>query len=337
MSQGRRVFGLVLGVIGRRMKLPVTANLSSNVWTKRHCVRMMVPFTVHNQIREESYGLPLNNNTDDIHKLTEKVIQKASEKDVMAICEMPEKVSKELQSLLDAGMPYEHVLKLSETLWSLKSLTHVKGLIDELLKFGFLPSEVAELFTVCPSIQKLSVEELMSSPRQLQLAGFSIDAVLAIIKTDPKVLEKDVQNISTRIADLKQLFKSLDTFNLIATNPDLLFCDFSFIQDRFNYVFHEMGISQRQMMYSKLFTYPMEHIHVRHMFLVRAGFFRKIKNKDAQIHNNPSLDKIIDPSDEEFAKNFGGMTLTDYLAFKKLLLRENHILEELENDQQNYS
>ena len=76
----------------------------------------------------------------------------------------------------------------------------------------------------------------------------------------------------------------------------------------------------------------MDHIHARHMFVVRAGFFKKVKNKEAQIDYNPTLDKILDPSDEEFARTFGGMTVTDYQAFKQLLLREHIILQELDNE-----
>lgn len=276
-------------------------------------------------------GSPIS--IEQLQKFTETIIAKASEKDVMVTCMPVEQISQDLKTLLEFGLSEKEVSDICMGLGSLKKLSNMKCLIECLVTYGFQPFQAIRIISNLPHLQEISAEVLMNSLKDLHQFGFTVDDVIEIVVNHPVILEKDVATISQRISDLKQRFKTSDTLTLIKTTPDLLFCDFSYIQDRFNYVFHEMGITQRQMMYSKLFTYPMEHIHTRHMFVVRAGYFRKVKSKDMQISNNPTLDTILDLSDDEFVKKFGKMSVTDYHTFKKLLLRENNILKELENEE----
>jgi len=275
---------------------------------------------------------PIELKTGDVQELANQILQKAVDKDVMNKCLPLSKVCEDVNELLKAGLSFEEVAVVSDKVESLKNLTHLKELINEFKTFGFERIDIVNILMTCPSLMNLTVDKVVSCLSMLQQAGFTTSALIEIVSRKPNIIETDVQKIKLRISELKQLFKSSDTFTLLSSNPELLFCDMSYIHDRFNYVFHEMGITQRQMLYSTIFSLPMDHIHARHMFVVRAGFFKKVKNKEAQIDYNPTLDKILDPSDEEFARTFGGMTVTDYQAFKQLLLREHIILQELDNE-----
>lgn len=307
---------LVAEIIGR---LPCTRTLQTFCFQCRNFVTDLNTF------------MPKSSEID-IAELADTVMKRAIAKDVMNKCLPVSKVCEDLKALHEAGVQPDDILKICDKITTLKNLNYLQALVDELKKFGLKISDIVNVFISCQNIQDMTVENMTTSLNVLQQAGFSTSALIDIVRRKPTILETDVDKINLRMSELKQLFKTSDSFSLISRHPDLIFCDISYIHDRFNYVFHEMGITQRQMLYSKLFMYPMEHIHARHMFVVRAGFFKKVKNKHAQIDNNPTLDKILDPSDEEFARKFGGMTLMDYQVFKQLLLREHVILKELDNE-----
>ena len=133
--------------------------------------------------------------------------------------------------------------------------------------------------------------------------------------------------INARLKTLQELFKSDDVLELTIKSPQIIFEDFETIQEKFDYVFHTMGISQRQMVFSNMFNYSLRHIQTRHAFLERAGFFKKIKKDKGEINTNPLLQDIVGLSDKTFARKFGDMTELDYQTFTKYFALEIENME----------
>ncbi|XP_052805268.1 uncharacterized protein LOC128234791 [Mya arenaria] len=280
----------------------------------------------------ESSKIEEEGKTNRIATLTDTIITKAASKDIMVKSLSKSQIYMAIKELHLFGIPEESLLSFCAHINVLKNLPDVKKIFDLLNSFGVAKSEISSMCVNFPRLLEMSHSHVARQLECLQSLGFKADGIGEILKNQPQALEKDLGTCFVRIDELKQLFKKDDVYTLLEKSPQLMFFDFEHIQDRFNYVYREMSITQRQMTYSKLFDHPMDHIHARHMFVVRSGFFQKIKHKKGQINNNPRLDSLLDTSDVAFAKKFGGMTELDYQTFKKLLLRENFILKELEND-----
>ncbi|XP_061184593.1 uncharacterized protein LOC133192614 [Saccostrea echinata] len=138
----------------------------------------------------------------------------------------------------------------------------------------------------------------------------------------PGILSVTPAKITAKINELQELFKSNDVLELTVQSPDILFEDLDTIQEKFDYVYHTMGISQRQMMYSDMFNYPLLHIQTRHAFLDRAGFYKKIKKHKGEINTNPLLQDILGLSDKSFARKYGNMSELDYKTFSQYFALE---------------
>jgi len=270
--------------------------------------------------------------SDTASGLIDKVMDRATTKDVMVKSMSKANLSKGIHALTHFSITEESLITLLSDIKALQNLDNIKMLIESLTSYGIVKQELADVCSKCPELLHQPYSHISDKINELQKCGFPMKTIAGIIQTYPAVLIKDVSQVKARIEELKAIFKTADTLKLLEKSPKLLFCDMSYIHDRFNYVYYEMGILQPQMVRSGLFNHPVEHIHARHMFLVRAGFFQKIKRKKGQLDNNPRLDVILDTTDKEFVERFGGMTLLDYLTFKKLLLRENYILKEQQND-----
>lgn len=274
-------------------------------------------------------------NSADIEEIVDSLLQYGSERDKMVMLLPKAEVSKQVTALSEIGLLRSDIISLHKYPDVVKNLSKVTESLTILMKYGCTKNDIMKIVNSYPDIVLLSKEKITEVLEHLQSIGFNISSILKMIKSNPAVLGSDLSGAYQRIEDLKELFKTKDTLKLLEKSPSLLFVDMQEILQRFNYVYHEMGITQRQMMHSRLFSYPVEHIHARHMFLVRAGFFRKLKKKQGQIDHNPKLDQILDTSDAEFAKRFGNMSALDYQTFKKLLIKDVVVLkdvEELEDD-----
>lgn len=258
----------------------------------------------------------------DFKSLVHKMVEKALERDRM-VAVVPESLLFEhIKTLLNCGFTEANIMNISKYPALIKNLEEVIDVIHVLLDYGLQKKDITHILNIYPDIIAIKKQHMVPKIQMLQEQGLGIDAIVRMICKQPDLLDKDLSRVPQHIKELKHLFKTKDTFTLLEKSPVLLHCDMDYITERFNYVFVEMGISQAQMRYCNLFSHSMEHIHTRHMFLVRAGFFKKAKMKEGQKDLNPKLDMILDTSDAQFLKMFGNMTLKDYETFKRLLVRD---------------
>lgn len=85
---------------------------------------------------------------------------------------------------------------------------------------------------------------------------------------------------------------------------------------KFVYVYFVMGYKQPAMLKSSLFQHSYPYIVDRHQFLLRAGFFRSVREKDdPKLNPNPPLSDVLDTPNGVFAKMFGCFLPEEYTAY----------------------
>ncbi|XP_053409121.1 transcription termination factor 4, mitochondrial-like [Mercenaria mercenaria] len=269
--------------------------------------------------------------SNDIKSLVDELLEEAIERDRMVATVPKTLVTKHIITLMNGGFQKSDVLNLCKYPELIKNLAPLTDLIIFLLDYGIPKEDITNIVNTYPDIVHQTKANTLFQMETLHELGFTSDSIVTVICNYPAILNSDLKGAPQRIEDLKVLFKTKDTFRILEKSPNLLFCDMGYILERFNYVFLEMGITQPQMRYSKLFSHPMHHIHARHMFLERAGFFKRLKKRKGQVNLNPKLETILDTTDEEFVKKFGNMTVQDYQTFKKLLLKDRVVMKDVED------
>ncbi|XP_060590944.1 transcription termination factor 4, mitochondrial-like [Ruditapes philippinarum] len=267
----------------------------------------------------------------DINKLVDELIENAIERDRMISVVPRTDIHEQVVKLVEAGLHKSNILNLHRYPELMKNLAQLTDLITVLLQYGVPKENISTILKTFPNIVYKTEDDVLTTIKKLYSLGFSSESMIEMICNYPDLLDNDLSLASQRIEDLKTLFKTKDTYKFLERSPHLLFCDFDHILQRYNYVYAIMGITQPQMRHSKLFSYPLDHIHARHMFVERAGFFKKFAKKKGQIDTNPTLDTIIDTTDAEFVKKFGKMSVKDYHTFKKLLLKDRIIATDSED------
>ncbi|OWF49756.1 transcription termination factor 4, mitochondrial-like [Mizuhopecten yessoensis] len=269
--------------------------------------------------------------TSENIKIMEKIESdvNAISKSVLEKMEETEKVGDDLRIILVACIRHLYSLRLSlvqiqHFLTENKDIykhQHFISITTFLYKNGFNGRRVCKLVSKYPKVLDIPKDEVRAKIAHLRDLRFINTNILLIIEGLPEVLQIPTKTITKRISDLQHLFKSKDVLDLIGRSPPLLMEDLAVITAKFNYVFHVMGITQRQIMYSSLFKHSLNHIRQRHAFLVRSGFY-KTRVKKGQLNPNPVLEDIVDMSTRVFLKKYGNMPMSDYIAFCELFERE---------------
>lgn len=215
------------------------------------------------------------------------------------------------------ALPVDRLIEVSSTLVDIglrdKPLLSVM-FYNNLQVFGNPVSKIFE------NIQKLRSEDLSLSE--------SLPTVL--IKCPGLLVNFDEKDWHARKEWFDFNFTHRTFGEFLITQPQVLFHTMEDIQERFNYVFFEMGLDQKQMMECKLFSHNIDHITIRHEFLKRCGYYRFPDPKKRVINLNPHLDKILDWSDAQFVRLVPGFDLKDYFIFKRIMMQE--IEERLEDN-----
>ncbi|XP_056010083.1 transcription termination factor 4, mitochondrial-like isoform X2 [Ostrea edulis] len=231
-------------------------------------------------------------------------------------------VIQKLQCLSNAQLPADEIEELiRESPYFLQG-KNIEPVINVLQEHGFEGRSIFDIFMSYSRITDEDPSNLFDSlmfMRKLYKTDRRFNNALTAC---PEMLTLTKTEINGRIRALQDLFKSDDVLDLTVRSPHIFFEDFETVQEKFDYVFHTMGISQRQMMYSDMFNYPLLHMQTRHTFLERAGFYKKIKKDKGEINTNPLLQDILRLSDKVFAKKFGNMTELDYKTFAQYFVIE---------------
>lgn len=205
---------------------------------------------------------------------------------------------------------------------------NLQSTTEFLREYGFSPKQVASIFKRFPDILDVDftvISDLLESLRKL---GFYDVQLLKLVSYNPDIISLRTEEIVSRVNELRTLFKSRDILHLIAKSPFVLTEDIGQIHSKFNYVFNEMGITQRQMMYSNIFSHSLGHIRTRHQFLTRAGLYKNVAKDKGEINKNPLLQDILDSNDAKFARKYGNMSKLEFHTFGKMFEKEMENIDE---------
>lgn len=87
-----------------------------------------------------------------------------------------------------------------------------------------------------------------------------------------------------------------------------------------------MKVDETEVSKSKVFSYSLDAIKCRHVFLDRLGLFKPKNPKVDRLQpsKNPKMNEIFDTSDREFAVKTCGVTLEEFETFRELYKREKN-------------
>lgn len=270
---------------------------------------------------------------EDVGRLAEEVIQKASRLDVMVRSVPVSQVEHLVVDLHRCGCQASDIASLLSTCPGyIRDHRKLLPTIHLLLSHGLDLKQVITILHQFPPVVKVRPNQLTQVVEALRECGFREKSIAKVLTGNPAVLQVAKATVHKRVGALRQLFRSADVITLVVGCPQVLTDEWEEIQARFDYVFHEMNITQKQMVYAALFSHTLSHIKKRHAFLVRAGLFNQSKRAEGERSPNARLDQIITTSDEAFARTFGGFGVDEYRTFCQLFDKENAGLADSDSD-----
>ncbi|XP_067663195.1 transcription termination factor 4, mitochondrial-like [Haliotis asinina] len=252
---------------------------------------------------------------EEVKTLAHAVLEEAVKVDKMCMSIPVRSVERVIHLLLSEGFNMEQVKELLMKKTGLITSRRLKQVLHLLKRYDFQASDIFKILMTVQDLSLLQKDQMNNLYDTLLRAGFSDMHLQDVIMKEPRLLILDSKYILERVTLMKQYFKKDDVLGIVRQTPDVLLANWDDILGKFNYVFGEMKVSQRQMVTANLFSYSLEHVRNRHVFLLRAGFFTEDKHLRC---NNPILKDIIGTSDIQFAKQFGGMHEAEYKTFCKL-------------------
>jgi len=179
------------------------------------------------------------------------------------------------------------------------------------------------------------VSRIHESLQFLRKDGVALSETLSTILIDcPGLLADLDQDDWRRRKDwFDHHFTSRSFREFLITQPAVLHEPLEDIEEKFFYVYTEMGVDQKQMMECFVFMHTIDHIKCRHEFLRRCGFYKFPDPRKRVINLNPHLRKIFDWSEAKFVSLVPGFLLKDYRIFKRIYLQElDDVFAEMEDE-----
>ncbi|XP_050416585.1 transcription termination factor 4, mitochondrial [Patella vulgata] len=272
---------------------------------------------------------PKTTNNVDINELVTQVIQKVHLIDKMITSIPKTTIKKQVEIILNLDANPSIIVEFFSKKPSFLKAEHLGILVEGLKKYGLKEGDIFKLLCTIDNLEELKMKKIETTFDIFRSVGMANNDIIKTFLRNPNIVRLSYKQILNRVDSLKALFKTSDVLSLITSTPDILFDSMDEVTKKFMYVHQNMGVTQRQMMYSSLFQCRLQHVINRHMFLERTGFFTKeIKQNIGRLSTNPILQNIIDNSDADFAKMYGNMDVAEYQAFCKLLAKERAFVSE---------
>ena len=117
--------------------------------------------------------------------------------------------------------------------------------------------------------------------------SFKKELYLAVMSSNQVLSAKTERQLAMRLSELKEFFTNKHLERILLKSSNLLTDDIDYISYKFTYIFALMGIEQKEMMLSAVFSHPIKHIRERHLFLLRSGLYDKPNKKGLTKIENP--------------------------------------------------
>ncbi|CAH1797549.1 unnamed protein product [Owenia fusiformis] len=275
----------------------------------------------------------------DLELLAKDIIKHAESNYTYPLHVSASDIAVKIESLLNLQCDLSDIktlLTINQTVLTATNNAFTKALVF-LDKHGFRQQNIVSMLHHCDELlagQTKLIIQCLDSLRQITLKE---KEAIQLIASDPNVRHITHKDMTSRVAQLKGLFKTSHVLRLILKSPKLLYDDFSEVAYKFQYVIFKLGVDQKPIMSTKLFDHSVMHIKTRHEFLERAGLYQLPNKKGETTIENPSLYQIFDTSDSVFAQKVAKMPTADYMTFKKLYELEEEMREEQSDSDQSES
>lgn len=159
----------------------------------------------------------------------------------------------------------------------------------------------------------------------LRSVSFKKEVYLSVISQNKLLLNTTERQLVNRLGELKDFFNKQHLERILLNSSQILTDDIDSIRYKFTYIFALMGIEQKEMMLSSVFSYSISFIRERHLFLLRAAFFDKPNKKGLTKIENPRLYNIIDSNLKDYLRicTKDTFTVSNYETFCEYLKLQN--------------
>ena len=241
-------------------------------------------------------------------------------------------IQRKIRTLLDFGFLENEIRSILSSNIGLLHESKLPEFITFLNEYGFQNSDIVKLLQSWDGSLNVNAQKKIETMYNTLLSfGLSNNQSLSLLAHNSQILSMSTRQVISRLNSLKELFKTQDVFTVVLKSPAVLLGDWETFHKTFEYVFHEMKITQPQMVKSQVFDSPLSHVKSRHLFLSRSGQWFTGKLRQGEKSPNPRLSEIVDTADGHFAKKFGNMGVWDYKTFCRLLAKEDM---EMNNDEE---
>lgn len=204
---------------------------------------------------------------------------------------------------------------------------------------GFFEDLAFQIIRRYPPLVRLKEEKLAKTLEVWRGCQFSNTQYHHLFVEQPQLLEYGQENqLRRRLTDLSTFTtKPKHIWRLLLASPQILTDNPVVIQQKIDYLMAEMEVDVTDAVKSGVFSHSLEKLRCRHTLMVRCGVY-KPKSKHAtpmDSDKNPRVARIMDSSNEYFAKKICGITVAEYNTFCELYAREmeeTRIEEEEQND-----
>lgn len=200
-------------------------------------------------------------------------------------------------------------------------------LFKYLMQYDFKPSEILEMIDSNPDILMINRHNLHQCMVAWTNFRFDDKKLKQLLVLQPSCLLLDGKEVLSRIPKLLAFVgkKPNRLLELISYSPNVLFDNWQELESKFDYILLNMELGPTQFVSTSVMSSKLFDIKCRHDFLVKLGMY-KVRDPKAnspnQMTGNPSLKKIIESSDKQFAIKVAGVTFEEYLVFKRLFEKQ---------------
>ncbi|XP_014262013.1 uncharacterized protein LOC106674076 [Cimex lectularius] len=190
-----------------------------------------------------------------------------------------------------------------------------------LKKYGFTDERASNLIGVCPQIETLNLEKLDKSLLAWSNCQFGEQHFMKLLTDHPQLLLANYNRIEETYLFLLSKYNKKLVLSIFLTAPLVITDSVDRLSDKIDYLEKEMLVSKNEIAHSGALSYTIDYIRERFEFLIRAGVYKPLREKERQQKKfkNPRLDIILNTSDTEFSTNVAGLSLFEYEVFQDLM------------------
>jgi len=201
-----------------------------------------------------------------------------------------------------------------------------KVLFEYLSQYDFKNSELLDMIDSNPDILSVNRQNLHNCMYAWTNFRFDDKKLRQLLISQPSCLLLDNTQILSRIPKLLAFVgnKQNRLLELISYSPNVLFDNWKHLESKLDYILLNMELGPTQFVTTSVMSSTLFDIKCRHNFLVKLGLYksRNLKSSPNEITGNPSLKKIIETNDKQFAVKVAGVTAEEFFVFKQLFQKQ---------------